>query len=179
MRTLTEKYLGGLPLDKEACEPDLQVVDRYQSFSSELLRLSLLGITGYGFLIANIVLKATTTAEQYVLLGPWTVWTLIIGAVALGLSAATALGHRYFSTDCLTHFVRRLRATKRSAALAEGTAEHAILVQTVNQEQRSLEKDVEFCRWLLIASSLFLVLGAACVALAFALTLFGARAGAN
>ena len=111
-------------------EADLQVVDRYQSFSSELLRLSLLGITGYGFLIANIVLKATKNPEQYMLLGPWTVSALIIGAVALGLCAATALGHRYFSTDCITHFVRRLRATKRSAALPEGNDERETLVQT-------------------------------------------------
>ena len=34
---------------------------------------------------------------------------LAVGAISLGLAAASSLGHRYFSTDCLTHFVRRLR----------------------------------------------------------------------
>lgn len=178
MRTLTEKYFGGLSLGKEECEADFIVVDRYQLFSTELLRLSLLGIAGYGFLIANIVLKVSTNGE-YVLFGPFsesrTVWTLTIGATALGLSAATALGHRYFSTDCITHFVRRLRANKQCNKLPEGSPERKILDEIIKEERNSLEKDVEICRWLLGAASLFLVIGAICVALAFAFTLSGAR----
>lgn len=179
MRTLTEKYFGGLPLGKEECEADFIVVDRYQSFSTELLRLSLLGIAGYGFLIANIVLKVSTSSGEYVLLGPFsesrTVCALILGATALGLSAATSLGHRYFSTDCITHFVRRLRANKQCNKLPEGSPEREGLDEIVKEEQDSLEKDVEICRWLLGAASLFLVVGAICVALAFAFTLSGAR----
>jgi hypothetical protein len=180
MRTLTEKYFGGLRLEKEEYEADLAVVDRYQSFSAELLRLSLLGIAGYGFLIVNVVLKTPSPTPPGVGLQHFSesgsVWALIVGATALGLAAATSLGHRYFATDCVTHFVRRVRAMKRRAALPEGDNERTTLIEIVRQEQRSLERDVGVCRWLLIGSSLFLVTGAVCVALSFAFTLFGARA---
>jgi len=179
MRTLTEKYFGGLPLEKEEYEADFAVVDKYQSFSAELLRLSLLGLAGYGFLIANIVLKATSGAQGEMLLRVFlqtsTISVLSIGAVALGIAAATALGHRYFATDCITHFVRRLRAGKRYAALPEGDTNRAALAHVVMQEQNSLERDVRLCRWLLVSASLFLIVGAACVALSFASTLLGAR----
>jgi hypothetical protein len=171
MRTLTEKYLGGLSVDRDAYEADLAIVDRYQAFSAELLRLSLLAITGYGFLISNIDLHAPTTADDRVLLHPWTVLALIVGAVAFGLSAATALGHRYFATDCITHFVRRLRLTKRAGNLLDDDGERQALLRAIRQEQQSLVNDVDRCRWLLLASCVFLVLGAGCVAFAFASTL--------
>jgi len=179
MRTLTEKYLGMMPLDKEEYEADFAVVDKYQSFSAELLRLSLLGIAGYGFLITNIVLKVSSKSQEYVLLGAFceagTVWALIIGAIALGIAAATALGHRFFASDCVTHFIRRLRAGKRCSALPEGDPVRDELAQIARHEQLSLKSDVERCRWLLMLSSLFLIIGAACVALSFAYTLFGVR----
>jgi len=35
MRTLTEKYFGGLPLDKEEYEADFAVVDKYFRESSQ------------------------------------------------------------------------------------------------------------------------------------------------
>jgi hypothetical protein len=179
MRTLTEKYLGGLPLEKVQYEADFAVVEKYQSFSAELLRLSLLGIAGYGFLITNIVLKVTNKSDEYLLLKSFlmsrTTWVLILGAIALGISSAAALGHRYFATDCITHFVRRLRAEKKCCELAETSPLLESLAQVVKNEQRSLEKDVEMCRWLLVAASLFLVIGAASVAGAFAFTLSGAK----
>lgn len=179
MRTLTEKYFGGMPLPKEQYEADFAVVEKYQSYSAELLRLSLLGIAGYGFLIADIALKVTSKADEYLLLSSFleakTIWVLILGAVALGISSASALGHRYFATDCITHFVRRLRAEKKRDELAEASMQWDSFAQIIKNEQRSLEKDVETCRWLLITASLFLVIGAACVAIAFAFTLAGAK----
>ena len=61
MRTLIEKYFGGLELQEDVYIVDLAALDRYQTFSGELLRLALLGIAGYGFLITNIVVKATSS----------------------------------------------------------------------------------------------------------------------
>ena len=107
MRTLTKKYLGGLELPNAAYSVDIAVLDRYQLFSSELVQLSLLGIARYGSLIANVEFKVNISSDQYSLLGSFSKSTipLMIGAVTLGLSAASALGHRYFSTDCMTHYV--------------------------------------------------------------------------
>ena len=81
MRTLTQKYLGGYPLSEDTFQVDLQVIDKYVSFSTELLMLSLLGIAGYGFLIANIVLKVKTGEGDLAFLSgfiqPMTVASLI------------------------------------------------------------------------------------------------------
>lgn len=173
MRTLTEKYLGGLPITEDRYKVDLAVLDRYQSFSAELLRLALLGIAGYGFLIANIAFKADRS-------GAYTFFTpfaqnkefLIAGAVALAVSAATALGHRYFSTDCLTHFVRRLRLTQSIGDLA-GQSTKECTLKTIGAEENSLERDIDTCRWLLMLSASSLAVGTICSALAFVSTLFG------
>jgi hypothetical protein len=179
MRTLTEKYLGGLALGEDIYKIDLAVLDRYQSFSSELLRLSLLGIAGYGFLIGNLVFKITSGNGQFVLLASFTQSRIIlsVGAIALALTAITALGHRYFSTDCITHYVRRLRLIKRHVDISddgsqESEVERKKLSGIISTEERSLRKDLLWCKWLLAASSLFLLLGAVCVAWAFASILF-------
>jgi len=174
MRTLTEKYLGGLALAEDIYKVDLAVLDRYQSFSSELLRLSLLGIAGYGFLITNIVFKVTTGAGQLAFFAPFLQARFVLagGAITLGVSATTALAHRYFSTDCITHYVRRLRQVQSLKDLPDQSEEWKKAMGIIEQEQISLKKDLNRCRWLLLFSSLFLVLGACCVAVTFAATLF-------
>jgi hypothetical protein len=164
MRTLTEKYLGGLELQEDIYKVDLAALDRYQSFSGELLRLALLGIAGYGFLITNVVFKDTSPAS----LSKLNKVFLIGGALILGVSAASALGHRYFSTDCITHYVRRLRLEKQIGNLPEGDPVRDKYRDIVKVEEKSLEKDVNWCRWLLLISSFSLVIGAFCVAAAFA-----------
>jgi hypothetical protein len=93
------------------------------------------------------------------------------GAVVLALSAMAALGHRYFSTDCITHYVRRIRLMKKRDGVLADDPKHEIIAKIIDVEEMSLEKDLRRCKWLLIASSIFLLLGAACVAWAFAATL--------
>lgn len=111
MRTLPEKYLSEIAIPKDVYDIDLVVLDRYQGFSAELLRLALLGLAGYGFLIGNIVFKMQTKDGSLPYLNAFIdSWPLLaIGALSLALAAMMALGHRYFSTDALTHQVRRLR----------------------------------------------------------------------
>src|SRR5262245_43329871 len=174
MRTLTGKYFGGLALAEDIYKVDLAVLDRYQLFSSELLRLSLLGIAGYGFLIANIVLKVTAGAGQFPLFAAFlhAKFPLILGVAALGFSVGAALGHRYFSTDCITHYVRRLRLVKRCGDLHDGSLEWHKNAGIIEHEETSLDKDLKKCTRLLIVSSVCLGLGAACIAWAFAVTLY-------
>ena len=104
------KPLGkySISIDENTYKADLAVVDRYQAFSAELLRLSLLGITGYGFLLSQIVFKGNESTLFLHSLSNYRE-VLGIGVFVLGLSSASALGHRYFSTDCITHYVRLLR----------------------------------------------------------------------
>ena len=46
------------------------------------------------------------------------------------------------------------------------------LKQTIDAEGASLTRDLEKCKWLIISASGFLVIGAGCVAAAFAVVLF-------
>lgn len=173
MRTLTQKYLGGLAVKEDCFKVDLAVLERYQSFSSELLRLALLGIAGYGFLIANVAFKSMSGEATFYTPFAQNKALLVVGAVLLGIAAASALGHRYFSTDCLTHFVRRIRMTQ-SLDVGPLPPEAPAVRGVIEDEELSLESDIEKCKWMLIAAVLSLVGGVVCVAAAFAATLFGA-----
>ncbi len=172
MRTLTKKYLGGYEVDDKRYKVDIDVLEKYQSFTTEVLRLSLLGIAGYGFLITNIALKMVKDGD-YELLDKLVASPsmLAFGAIALGISAGTALGHRYFSTDCLTHFVRRIRLDNSLTKNAEQLGREEV-EEIIQQEEDSLEKDLSICKWLLIVTAVSLGLGVISVALAFATALF-------
>lgn len=168
MRTLPPKYLSDTPLPRESYEIDLEVLDRYQSFSAELLRVSLLGLTGYGFLI-------TTAAGSGVAAPIHTVrYSLAIGAVLLAAAAACALGHRYFSTDAIAHHVRRLRL-QRFIDEHHSSPSMQDALATAQHEAECLKDDLARCRWLLIWCVRALLLGTTCVALAFAQLLFVPR----
>lgn len=171
MRTLNEKYLGGLELSEDIYKVDLAVLDRYQSFSSELLRLSLLGIAGYGFLLSNTVLKPKSDIGPLLPASAWYAidYLLPLGVVMFGFSAASALGHRYFSTDCMSHYVRRIRLLKKGTV--EGRPDHKKTERIIKHEAISLKKDLLLCKWLLLGSSIFLLIGAGCVAWSFASTM--------
>jgi hypothetical protein len=174
MRTMPEKYLSEIAVSKDAYEIDLAVLDRYQSFSAELLRLALLGQAGCGFLIANVVFKAADSSGSLLFFGAFSSarYLLAAGSLSLVVSTACALGHRYFSTDSITHLVRRLRLRKRLTELLESDPERANLEMIVLQESKSLRKDLNRCRWLLLWSSVLLLIGLIGVACSFAVTLF-------
>lgn len=171
MRTLTQKYMGGFALKEDLYKADLAVLDRYQAFSSEMLRLALLGIAGYGFLISNVLFRGDGNGRYpYLDLLAQNRLVLIVGLLALATASATALGHRYFSTDCLTHFVRRLRLSQ-SLTDYPAAPEAKTWATIIDSEGKSLAKDLNICRWLLLASAVTLTVGAFAVSVAFALTL--------
>src|SRR5687767_11949907 len=109
---LPARTIADIALADDAFRADFEITDKYQAFSTELLRLSLLGIAGYGFLLSQLrpsgeAGKAFFDAVRGAM--PW----LSAGLVALGLSAGLALAHRFFSTDCLGHQVTILRLLRR------------------------------------------------------------------
>src|SRR5919112_3769561 len=85
------KALNELKEDKYKAE--LQLVDRYQSFVAELLRLSLLGIAVFGFLYTRQIFQG---------LGSWEYPAKILAAasiVVFGISAALALAFRFLAAE--------------------------------------------------------------------------------
>lgn len=49
------KSLADLELDDKIYKPDLEITDRFQGVSKELVRISLLGLGLYGYLIKTAV----------------------------------------------------------------------------------------------------------------------------
>ena len=101
-------------LEEDRYKAELQLVDRYQSFVAELLRLSLLGIAVFGFLYK----------EMFTDLGPSPLLTIggvsfTIGGVAkilaaagvflFGLAAVAALLFRFAATEGARYYIEGLR----------------------------------------------------------------------
>jgi hypothetical protein len=92
-------------MNEESYKPDFDLLDRYQQFSAELLRIALLGIALLGFFIEKVgSAKYFSASSRYILL----ILTALTSISCLA-SAAGALAHRYFSTDGVFYHLRSLR----------------------------------------------------------------------
>jgi len=165
MRTLRTKYLSDIPINEDHYKVDFLILEKYQNFSSEVLRLSLLGLTIFGFLIVNVIFKITDNEKNFVFIPSFSLYKLILflGAVALILAALSALSHRYFSTDCMTHFIRRFRLRQRLSELEKlgkiEEPEFTKVKKSIKTEEVSFENDLVKCKWLLLASVSLLIIG--------------------
>jgi hypothetical protein len=166
MPRLAARSLADISLAEEAYQADFQIADKYQGFSSELVRLSLLGIAGYGFLFAQLPPESAAAA----FLGELkrSLPLLTTGIICLGVASGAALAHRFFSTDCLTHQVTILRLLRRGEN-AEYTSEEKVENTTLLEtERRDQQADLRRCRLLIVASAAFLFAGAGIAVAAFA-----------
>ncbi len=165
MRTLRTKYLSNIPIQEDNYKVDFIILEKYQSFSSEILRLSLLGLTIYGFLVINVVLKTKDTSENFAMSVTSHKVVFMLGAISLLFAALLALGHRYFSTDCMTHFIRRFRLvqkledTKTGSEAKDHDTCNCNVENMIQHEELSFENDLRTCKWLLITSCIFFISG--------------------
>jgi len=101
------RSLADVNIPDEVWKPDFDIIDRYQSFANELMRIDLLAMGGFGFLIKDIVLeksnKLTSTCISL----------MIIALVCIILSLTAVLCHRFLSTSCLYYQVVIMRSLKR------------------------------------------------------------------
>jgi len=96
------RAFGELKEDKYKAE--LQLVDRYQSFVGELLRLSLLGIAVFGFLYTNQIFQGLPTWGESIAKA-----LAILSIVAFGVSAGCALAFRFFAAEAASKYIEALR----------------------------------------------------------------------
>lgn len=87
--------LSLIELPSGTFQHDLDLFDRYRSFSVELLRLSLLGIGGIGFFIKE------SYSTQSILSSRFSRISLVVSIGCLGVSSAFALINQRFTTNCL------------------------------------------------------------------------------
>ncbi|HYX72783.1 MAG TPA: hypothetical protein VE732_08430 [Nitrososphaera sp.] len=147
--------LGHYELPDNTFEHDLSVLDRYQSFSAELLRLSLTGIAAVGFLITSTSLKAPLGK-------PALEYSLYSSLICFGLSAAFALLHRYFSTDSISYHLNALRRDIRQAAVVERGKKKPIRsdAERAEEEKSGRRRLFRLSEWLIYLSGALLWLGA-------------------
>lgn len=101
------KSLADINIPDEVWKPDFDIVDRYQSFANELMRIDLLAIGGFGFLIKDVVLEKSNKLTSTC------VYIMVVALICIVLSLAAVLCHRFFSTSCLYYQVLIMRSLKR------------------------------------------------------------------
>jgi hypothetical protein len=146
--------LIGFPIDEKSYKVDLELQDRYTAYSAEILRLALLGIAGYGFLLKDIVLG--THAPATFVQRAHDIWLfLAVGAISLCISAILALQHRVCSTDCVSSIAAFIRKN------ASGRQDEAEI------DRAALRTTLKKAAFLLRLSVILLAIGASCVVLTF------------
>ena len=171
MMRIPAKTLADIKLEDDAFRADFEITDKFQALSSELLRLSLLGIAGYGFLLSNIAIQDASPSPFFKGLSSHA-WMLGIGVSCLGLAAGAALTHRFYSTACLLYQVSILRLLKRPDNPGWNAEELSDNQELLNKEREKQMKALKRSRLLLTTSALLLSLGIIAVAYTFASILF-------
>lgn len=120
-----QRSLGGVPLPERTVEYDLTLLERYQEFSAELLRVALIGITAIGIAVSQILFPDSGARSSVHL--DRSARALLLGAlVMLAVSAAAALAHRYFAVDSMSwHLQAMRRALRNEGSDAQTSAREA------------------------------------------------------
>ena len=144
---------------------DLELLSKYQTYSAELLRLSLLLLAGYGFLLKEFARPDTKFLARLTCHR----WLLFVGLVAVGLSAAAAIAHRYFSTDGFANQVSYYRFSRRLAESSE--TDRAKVEARALGDYATMLRLYWRSKWLLRLSATSLAVAAAATVIAFLVTL--------
>jgi hypothetical protein len=150
--------LGLVQLSKDALEQDWKVTDGYVSYSSELLRLALLAITG----IAAICLKLSDKGKPLYV----SVRTFSVPLALLLMSSGCALAHRFVSTDSMYFHIEGLRRTLRNRPARADSATLPGLPSDKDKADllfQARKRRYKLASYLLVAAAALLLSGVALV----------------
>jgi len=151
---------------------DLELHDRFQDFSAELLKLALAGIAVFGIILSLLGKNDTTKPVQDSLRSCSFFWLSTFCLIFLGVSVACALIHRFMASDGMYH---HLRAIKLLILLEERAVNPQFLFQEKEETIRlAVSSDEKFrtskfttSEHFLQASAIFLVAGSLLLGAAF------------
>ena len=92
------------PIHDSNYKPDFEIADRYINFSSELLRLSLLAITG----LSSVIFLSLKKESALQLDRDTKAW-IFTSLVFFALTAGASLFHRFFASDTMSYYIAYLR----------------------------------------------------------------------
>lgn len=147
--------LGETSINRDAFELDLKINEGYQSYSAELLRLSLLALTGLSFVWLKLYLPdkdaPSRDLSSFGISG-----SLGIAFLAFVLSSGAALFHRNTASESLAYHLTALRRYKRGRP-AQGKQPADFDVAAEQRKKRDLF--FKASSLLLWTSAVFLVIG--------------------
>ncbi|MCK4787499.1 MAG: hypothetical protein KAV87_27320 [Desulfobacteraceae bacterium] len=133
-------------LDETKYKGELEVLDRFLSFSAELLRLSLLGIAVVGFFYKFVIPKFGLTTANTTL--------IILCVMSFAISSLLALTCRYLAADAFRFYIYGLRINPKSEDEA---------ISSLKKRNRRLR----FCLIFKASSAILLVSGVFLLSAAF------------
>jgi hypothetical protein len=166
------RTIADLELEDKVYRPDFEITGKFQAFSQELVRISLLGLGVYGFLIK---LATDEPAPQQRFLHAMQGHKILAGCgvAAFAICAACALTHGFMATRCLGHqlvisrYFGRLEGDRWDELHKDS---FRVEIQRQQREQRTV---LMRGNRLLLVATLALIFGAGLTALCSGLVLFG------
>jgi len=165
------KSLAEVELEEGVCREDFALLDRYQSYSAELLRIALLTIAVCGFLLKEVYLAPSNCQLLEMLKAQRS--TIMIGVYAIAISAALATGHRYFSSDSMACQIRYIRLSKLRNSTESGSKEWEKFNDAMACEKKRNGGRLAICKHCLRFSALTLIVGVLLLADTFRTSFFG------
>jgi hypothetical protein len=143
---------------------DIGILDRYQAFSSEILRISLLALSGLGALIFKIFFDKDFLTSGFQ--SPFVRVGIMAASIAFGVAAAAALLHRYCSSDSMSCQLQLLRLEKVRERMVLVNDE---LTQKIVRERCNRNRMLVISAW----STLVCTVSTAMGGLAFVIVIWG------
>ena len=147
-----DRKLAKLDVPEGHYKADLELHDRSQSFSSELLKLALAGIAVVGFLLANIP-KGPGPLEQT--LKDTAVKVLFSAAVvAFALAVGAALLQRFYASGAMFHHLQVIKLLMLPESVSEHEVKENLSIRT--EKFMRAHAFLKCAAWLLVTAALFL-----------------------
>jgi hypothetical protein len=172
------RTIADLELEDKVYRPDFEITSKFQAFSQELVRISLLGLGVYGFLI-KLATDEPSPQQRFLHAIQGHQILAAYGVAAFAVCAACALMHGFMATRCLGHqlvisrYFGRLEGDRWDELHKES---FRVEIQRQQSEQRIVL--IRGNRLLLVAT-FALIFGAGLTALCSALSFLASETGAG
>lgn len=152
--------LGLVALKERTVEHDFFLLDRFVGFSTELLRLSLLGISAVAFWLSKAMFPEGDSDPAVIADAARPL--IVLALVAFVISSAFALMHRYAAADSVSWHLQAMRRYERGYA-SEGEGRSAD-VSVADAERARRFAQFKWSSRSLLGSAIALGIGAGALA---------------